>query len=99
MTKSREFDQGWSQWYPHCGTKYPYQLGLVGKIIRVKFSSGNIQEGMIYTGRGMSWVWTNKGYSNSMEYRIKKPKGLTLLEELIEDFPTVVTKKVTTYAK
>jgi hypothetical protein len=45
------------------------------------------------SGGGDSWDWTNSWEcSRIIRYRIRKPRGLTLLENLIADLPAPVGK-------
>jgi hypothetical protein len=96
----------WGPWIEHDGKGCP----CVGQFVHVVFkrdvkpkNSGagsgryiNKREWIGITNptsAGGSWNW-NTGFVPIVRYRIRKPRGLTILENLISDLPVPVGPKV-----
>jgi hypothetical protein len=79
----------WGPWIEHDGKPVPHLAGLWAEIVN-KFSSERIEkeERRIITGMGRSWDWSNSPrFAPVIRYRVRKPRGLTVLENLIADQP------------
>lgn len=83
----------WSEWFLHDGRGCP----CVGQMVQF-YLRGNKTGKIWLSGRiviagsegGESWDWRNKHVSHIIRYRIRKPKGLTILEGLLENLPKEV---------
>jgi len=89
----------WGPWIEHDGGPVPH---LSGAWVHAKCEThqGEIveREGRISDGFGQSWVWENFGkigrhngklvvWTKVVEFRIRKPKGLTILEGILAEEP------------
>jgi hypothetical protein len=85
-------DEDWGPWKTHHGCGCPVE----GLVVRIKRRDGSIVGPYIagsvgpryLTGSPLtdSWVHLPKN-QDIIEYQIKKPKGLKMLEELIQNLP------------
>jgi hypothetical protein len=71
----------WGPWIDHDGRGCP----CVGEYAERIHSTGYVVIGIIRFG-GHSWHW-RAGYTRVIRYRIRKPKGMVILESLIADLP------------
>jgi len=91
-------DDEWGPWIDHDGKGKPVQDGV---ILWRKYANGyewiapmgqfTYGKQVHYAGQkyGCSWEWSTVGfYTPVVAYRIKKPKGLKILEGLLENLPT-----------
>lgn len=99
-------NEEWGPWIKHDGGKCPLKAGQVAKfrcrngLERVWVNGGSSfqQDGTDYQpGPEVPivniWLWKERPLTywfDAMEYQIKKPKGLTILENLIASLPTPV---------
>ena len=91
----------WGPWIEHDGKGCPcvgqyVQTERLKKIENWVGSSATIVDGKFTWGiarGGKSWFWEN-GWTRIIRYRIRKPRGLTVLENLIADLPAPVGPKV-----
>lgn len=74
---------GWSQWFEHGGVGCP----CVGYYAQLVYAEYPFKAEAIVTG-GLSWYW-DSGYNPILRYRIRKPKGLALLQESLYRLNTV----------
>ena len=90
----------WGPWIEHDGKGCP----CVGQYVRVDLRNGVTREviageecrraGVSVNGERSSWVWMartayQRGYE-VIRYRIRRPRGLTILQDLIENPPAPV---------
>lgn len=99
-------DEEWGPWIDHDGKSCPW--GQVVKVV-VRHSSGHETTGgpaIAGSKGGQSWFWKSledtrtwsKGSGGSLarpivRYQIKKPKGLSLLEEILAEVKDTATPK------
>ena len=83
----------WSKWHEHDGKGCPVQVGVyVGAV----FEDGEYLEGIVRNEGGTSddsWDWAtceSNGFNRLIRYRIKKPRGLIICEELLANLPEPV---------
>lgn len=70
-------------WIEHDGKGCP----VAGLFIRAAFEDGDVWMGIpSASGQHRSFNWT-PGYVRITRYQIRKPRGLTILEGLLEDLP------------
>lgn len=86
---------GFGPWIEHDGSGMPVLHGTVvqakcecvtGKVVCVTKIAGETS--------GAAWNWRNFGKTTvwrALSYRIRKPRGLTILEGLISDAPELVS--------
>jgi hypothetical protein len=86
----------WEEWQIHDGKGCP----CVGKFVRAVFLDGSQMDaiaGSYPAGPpqifGSSWVW-GSGAIDIIRYRIRKPRALMDLIELVENLPAPVGPKV-----
>jgi hypothetical protein len=78
----------WSEWFLHDGRGCPCVGGFVHTISERE--TGRFFERRLIAAQngGKSWDWSNyPKYTRVIRYRIRKPKGLTILEGLLENLP------------
>jgi hypothetical protein len=71
----------WSDWIEHDGRGCP----CVGMWVQAVMDSGKLREGIAGGEGGRSWTWelADKAFiARLIRYRIRKPRGLTMLEEI-----------------
>ncbi len=74
----------WGPWIEHDGKGCP----CVGEFVHTVHHHGYEFLGIAGSGGGRSWDWSNAPwYSRIIRYRIRKPRGLTILEGLLENLP------------
>ena len=85
----------WGPWIEHDGRGCPV-VGMwvhrVYDMVAVDVSDGvlkNEKIGRVKDAGSRSWSWT-RGYARVIRYRIRKPRGLAILENLIENLPQPV---------
>ncbi len=89
----------WGPWTQHDGKGCPVD----GQYVRVEKFNGQISEGIagsVCRARGVSpddwfasnWVWLPSGPvpADIRAYRVRKPRGLTILDALLADTPDEV---------
>ena len=82
----------WGPWIEHDGKGCPCVGMYVHRIYDVIARDAqdgcfkNEKIGRVTNQRSRSWIWT-VGYARVIRYRIRKPRGLTILENLIADLP------------
>lgn len=80
----------WGPWIEHDGRGGKH---LAGEWLHIIGADGRQGEGMLRFGCGPASLWhwdtlTMKNYHKRViRYRIRKPRGLTILQELIENLP------------
>ena len=91
-------NEEWSEWFQHDGSGYAVPRGMVAMI---QLGNGQISTYMMVWARPgwSSWDWSQAWFKVWPEravvrYRIRKPRGLTILEDLIADLPAPVGPKV-----
>lgn len=99
-------DENWGPWTEHNGGGCPcvgafvhVVLGDAGADFPIHgsgmdtwdegWSPLNEAEAVGIARQDPSWEWDGRSYP-VIRYRIRKPKGLTILEALLEDLPTTV---------
>lgn len=70
----------WGKWVVHDGSGCP----CVGMYVQALYENGDIDEAIAGSAGGYSWDWANDCL-HIVSYRIRKPKGLTLLEEIAKN--------------
>ena len=84
----------WGPWIEHDGRP---ATNLVGYWVMVEVEYGGgfreTSECRVLHGNGGSWTWS-PGFTRAIRYRIRKPRGLTMMEDLIADIPQPVAPKV-----
>lgn len=96
----------WSNWFLHDGKGCPC-AGCMVEAVFERATYSVITYSVVRTridppelfiagsGGGQSWDWSNwPKHSRILRYRIRKPRGLTILENLIADLPAPVGPKV-----
>lgn len=91
-------DAEWGPWVEHDGRGVPHAVR--GKLVRAEFESSpgcfSIGEGIAGSGSGLSWDWSlwstvdpTDGFliPRIIRYRVRKPKGLTILEQIVASPP------------
>jgi hypothetical protein len=83
----------WGPWIEHDGKGFPLARGQVAHLI---YRSGDEEITIVGLFRGgepdvvgSSWHW-GAGWDEIIRYRIRKPRGLTILEGLLENLPEEV---------
>lgn len=90
-------DEEWGPWVEHDGKKCP----VIGQYVQCETDrdvkrvlcdatiiSPRVLETIPRTGTGKSWLWSeDKRFAKIVRYRVKKPKGLKMLEQLIQNLP------------
>lgn len=89
-------DEEWGPWIEHDGKGCPVRAG---SYIQVELSvapteikgdwvqiAPRLFEGWLLNTDSRNWSWI-EGFSKIIMYRVKKPKGLKMLEELIQNLP------------
>lgn len=87
----------WGAWIEHDGKGCP----CVGQYAHVVSDCGDEFIGIVGSHPqfnvsrypGGSWNWKNRHLARVLRYRIRKPRGLTILENLIADLPAPVGPK------
>lgn len=86
----------WGPWIEHDGKGCP----CPGKWVMCIYSHGEIDEGPA-TREGRSWVWDNpdpnywnNGAHQIIEYRIRRPRALLQLIEMVENLPAPAKPRV-----
>lgn len=83
----------WGPWIEHDGKGCPMPLGTHSQ---AKCRDGSHHEGRIGLGDYEplnAWLWADdapKGPGDVMRYRIRKPRGLIILESLLTNLPEKV---------
>lgn len=90
MTEHNE--EEWGPWISHTPGPCPVMVGVYIMIDAVKPWSGEIitLEGVVSQENTTHEVWYSYGdgvWGRITRYRIKKPKGLKILEEILENLP------------
>jgi hypothetical protein len=96
----------WGPWIEHDGKGCP----IKGAIAQVEYADGDVVLRMVdgktfwrgnraagFSGPTYvsSWDWSSPGRAvPAIRYRIRKPRGLTILENIIADLPAPVAPKV-----
>lgn len=81
----------WGPWIEHDGTGCP----CVGHAVHVKYRwsgenpDGSISDERVYvaSSESWSWVWGQDGINEVIRYRIRKPRGMAVLESILTDLP------------
>lgn len=90
----------WGPWLVHHGKG----CDVIGQVVKIKRRNGSVDGPYIAGTVGPSGSWGNPMYDcwvhepkgfDIKEYRVKKPKGLTMLEKLIQSLPTPTKPKET----
>ena len=92
-------DESWGPWIEHDGTCVPVMDGEFyhatyedgDEEFAVQGGDGLLASGATYKRDNGSWLWLDP-YEPIIRYRIRKPRGLTILENLIADLPAPVRK-------
>jgi hypothetical protein len=89
----------WSDWILHDGKGCP----CVGMMVQVTAIANRLGDEKTHPAKiakgGPSWLWAETGLPPNVwqwiiRYRIRKPRGLTILENLIADLPAPVQPRV-----
>lgn len=75
----------WGPWIEHDGRGCP----CLGQYVQVQNRDRKgTWEGIAGSEGGLSWDWSNAFlFDPVIRYRIRKPRGLTILQDLIADLP------------
>mgnify|MGYP001184935551 FL=1 len=80
----------WGPWIEHDGKGCP----CVGQMVDVVYKDGETAEsvwgGPVIATCSHSWFWLRPRPWSIIRYRIRKPRGLTILEGLLEILPVEV---------
>jgi hypothetical protein len=83
----------WGPWIDHDGRGCPVSSVMV-QAVRICRARGRLPCKVFYipsSGGGKSWDWQNyPTWTKVIRYRIRKPKGMVILESLIADLPETV---------
>ena len=94
-------ENDWGPWIEHDGKGCP----CVGRYVQREYAQpttnfwgrkDTICEGRFAWGiaeNGHSWMWA-PGWNPIIRYRVRKPRGMTILEQLLQDLPAPVGPKV-----
>ena len=80
-------NEEWGPWIEHDGNYVPHLVGLWVRTV-AEWPDGKLTERELRVGNGMgaSWNWANFGpFTRVLRYRIRKPRGLTILEQIAAD--------------
>lgn len=87
----------WGPWIEHDGSGCPCPGLYVATVAPTGREMEHIAHGIACDGFGRrypvekatadAWVWREPEFDSVIRYRIRKPKGLTVLEGLLEDVP------------
>jgi hypothetical protein len=81
----------WGPWIEWSGWGNPAPGMYVAIQIRGKWPIGNIPNGNPECDRSEVWAWFHDGDSDDIiRYRIRKPKGMVILESLLADLTETV---------
>jgi hypothetical protein len=88
MTRWVFNEDGWTDWIDHDGKGCPC-VGWMVQAIHDGFFDTWI--GIAGSEGGESWDWTySDSYAPLIRYRVRKPKGAEMLEQLVQDVPEPV---------
>ena len=87
----------WGPWIEHDGKGCPVK----GSFVRVVYSNGSQREFVAWSNiripgkpdtdpETSAWAWVTPRPSKIIRYRIRKPRGLVILESLLADLPKKV---------
>ena len=95
-------DDVWGPWVDHDGMGCPCE----GQYVQVECADGELTEGVagskcrsegvnVHRGFLSAWYWPNGTAEGKriVRYRIRKPRGLAILQELIENLPAPVRER------
>lgn len=83
----------WGPWIEHNGARIPTEFG-VGDVVQLESennATGALELSAPRKVQPEDFVWYNWFWGESshdvLRYRVKKPRGLTILESLLADLP------------
>lgn len=98
----------WGPWIEHCGTKVPNLIGHILHLVFEDGDEGVVLEGsdeVAWSKFGFmlvpdaddpwGWIWSSEKceYGDAIvRYRIRKPRGLSMLEEIARDVTAPIKK-------
>jgi len=86
MTDERE---EWGPWIEHDGKGCP----CLGEYVEAEFALPSNHKDMMGKAEGIasdgisSWYWGNNGFTDIIRYRIRRPRALTQLRDMVENLP------------
>jgi hypothetical protein len=88
-------DEEWGPWIEHDGKGCPLPDYTIAE--RMRANGETFVQKVVPDGRYFlnAWYWPSvPAWRRIIRYRIKKPRGLTILENLIADLPAPVQPRV-----
>ena len=86
-------EEEWGPWIEHDGNGFPLMRGQIAHMVFRDWSQEIGPVGTFVVGDpdkvGSCWHW-GTGWPEIIRYRIRKPRGLTILEGLLTDLPEKV---------
>ena len=90
----------WGPWIEHDGAHVPTEFG-VGDIVQLVSENNKTGQLEVSAPRKVeprdfvryNWFWGESSH-DTLRYRIRKPRGLAILQSLIVDLPAPVAPKV-----
>lgn len=88
-------DEEWGPWVEHDGKGCPVVGCYVGcevdrdiivAMCDAKVTGPRSFEAIVRSDKGRSWWWSS-GFVRILRYRVRKPKGIKVLEGLIQNLP------------
>lgn len=90
-------DADWGPWLVHDGKGCP----CVGQYVQVRFVDGDEAVGPAGIDGGACWIWSSlelggwhhveRGFAmHIVEFRIRRPKGMAILNAILADLPAPV---------
>jgi hypothetical protein len=73
----------WSDWIRHDGKGCPCR----GHWVDTHWSDNEFLEGVAGSNSGDGWDWQKEPLLHVIRYRIRKPRGMAILEALLQDMP------------
>jgi hypothetical protein len=84
-------DDEFGPWIEHDGKGCPVPDGTVVRVVDFCNARGVRPPSVGVARNGPSWDWRNHpGFTMVLRYQIKKPRGLTILEGLLENLPSPI---------
>lgn len=88
MTRWVFNEDGWTDWQQHDGKGCPC-VGWYCQDVHDYRTHTETDEGIALGGK--SWFWgSGPQYTRILRYRVRKPKGAEMLEQLVQDVPEPV---------
>lgn len=91
----------WSDWIEHDGKGYPdLQDGVVAEVTEranehgPSYKIGDVRTGVVIITSKINAPWfRGKAIADIIRYRIRKPRGMAVLESILADMPETIHSK------